>query len=344
MKKIAIFLLLISTLFMACETDFEVNASWKEVTVVYGLLDQSQQQQYIKINKAYLGEGDALQMASVSDSINYNPADLEVKIFKVNYDEFSGSVDTLSFVTLYDTILEKDDGLFATDKNIIYTTPTNPFFLTNNADEKDYILSIYNKKTKRIVSAKSNLIHELNLNIPPSKPMGFYGIIPNPVVLPLDKSQTTVNWYHAKNGKIYQIIARIYYTDFFQNDTISNYIDWTVHPDPYDGSSEMHYTFEGDVFVNTLATKITNTDTNLIARRLSHIELFFTVGSEDLYTYMAVNEPFEGIVQERPIFTNINNGIGLFSCRYNKSHPMSFPPPTREGVSIDLATLHFVYP
>ena len=344
MKKIAIFLLLISTLFMACETDFEVNAEWKEVTVVYGLLDQSQQQQYIKINKAYLGEGDALQMASVADSVNYNPEDLEVKIFKVNYDEFSGSVDTLSFVTLYDTILEKDDGLFATDKNIIYTTPTNPFFLTNNADKKDYILSIYNKKTKRIVSAKSNLIHELNLDIPPSKPMGFYGIIPNPVVLPLDKSQTTVNWYHAKNGKIYQIIARIYYTDFFQNDTISNYIDWTVHPDPYDGSSEMHYTFEGDVFVNTLATKITNTDTNLIARRLSHIELFFTVGSEDLYTYMAVNEPFEGIVQERPIFTNINNGIGLFSCRYNKSHPMSFPPPTREGVSIDLATLHFVYP
>ena len=344
MKKIAIFLLLISTLFMACETDFEVNAEWKEVTVVYGLLDQSQQQQYIKINKAYLGDSDALQMASVADSVNYNPEDLEVKIFKVNYDEFNGSVDTLSFVTLYDTILEKDDGLFATDKNIIYTTPTNPFFLTNNADEKDYILSIYNKKTKRIVSAKSNLIHELNLNIPPSKPMGFYGIIPNPVVLPLDKSQTTVNWYHAKNGKIYQIIARIYYTDFFQNDTISNYIDWTVHPDPYDGSSEMHYTFEGDVFVNTLATKITNTDTNLIARRLSHIELFFTVGSEDLYTYMAVNEPFEGIVQERPIFTNINNGIGLFSCRYNKSHPMSFPPPTREGVSIDLATLHFIYP
>ncbi|HIL66557.1 MAG TPA: DUF4249 family protein [Flavobacteriales bacterium] len=342
MKKIAIFLLLISAFFMACETDFEVNASWKEVTVVYGLLDQSQPQQYIKINKAYLGEGDALQMASVADSVNYNPEDLEVKIFKVK-DGAYGSIDTLGFVTLYDTILEKDTGLFSTDENIIYTTPSN-FFLTNNADEKDYILSIYNKKTKRIVSAKSNLIHELNLDIPPSKPMGFYGIIPNPVVLPLDKSQTTVNWYHAKNGKIYQIIARIYYKDYFYNDTILNYIDWTVHPDPYDGSSEMHYTFEGDVFVNTLATKITNTDITLIARRLSHVELFFTVGSEDLHTYMAVNEPFEGIVQERPVFTNINNGIGLFSCRYNKSHSMSFPSSTREGLAIDLGSLHFIYP
>ena len=329
---------------MACETDFEVNAEWKEVTVVYGILDQSQQQQYIKINKAYLGDGDALQMASVADSVNYNPEDLEVKIFKVNYDEFSGSVDTLSFVTLYDTILEKDDGLFATDKNIIYTTPTSPFFLTNNADEKDYILSIYNKKTKRIVSAKSNLIHELNLDIPPSKPMGFYGIIPNPVVLPLDKSQTTVNWYHAKNGKIYQIIVRIYYTDFFQNDTISDYIDWIQPQIIYDGNTEMRYTFEGDVFVNILANKIKNTNSNLIARRLSHVELFFTVGSEDLYTYMAVNEPFEGIVQERPVFTNINNGVGLFTCRYNKSHTMLFPSSTREGLSIDLGSLHFIYP
>ena len=106
---------------MACETDFEVNANWKEVTVVYGLLDQSQQQQYIKINKAYLGEGDALQMASVADSINYNPVDLVVKIYKVKDGTF-GSVDTIGFVTLYDTILEKEEGLFSTDENIIYTT------------------------------------------------------------------------------------------------------------------------------------------------------------------------------------------------------------------------------
>ncbi len=343
MKNLTIFLFILSTLFMACETDFEVNANWKEVTVVYGLLDQSRQQQYIKINKAYLGEGDALQMASVADSINYNPVDLVVKIYKVKDGTF-GSVDTIGFVTLYDTILEKEEGLFSTDENIIYTTPSN-FFLTNNADEKDYILSIYNKKTKRIVSAKSNLIHELNLDIPLSKPMGFYSPIPAPPIpMPLEKSQTTVNWYHAKNGKIYQIIARIYYTDFFQNDTISNYIDWIQPQIIYDGSTEMHYTFKGDVFVNTLANKIKNTNSNLIARRLSHVELFFTVGSEDLYTYMAVNEPFEGIVQERPVFTNINNGIGLFTCRYNRSHPMSFPSSTREGVSIDLDSLHFVYP
>ncbi len=106
MRKLTIFLLAVSVFFVACETDFELNASWKEVTVVYGLLDQSQQQQYIKINKAYLGEGDALQMASVTDSSHYTPfnyvdstGDLQVKIYRV-IQVFSTNDSTTSYIEL----------------------------------------------------------------------------------------------------------------------------------------------------------------------------------------------------------------------------------------------------
>ena len=193
------------------------------------------------------------------------------------------------------------------------------------------------------------MIHELFLDIPPAKPMGFYAAVPDPVVFPLEKAQTTVNWFHSINGKIYEVIARIHYTNFYQNDTVLTYLDWYQPQIIYDGSNEMYYTFDGDNFVNILASKLSD-ENNLLARRLSHIELLFSVGSEDLQTYMALNEPFEGIVQERPVFTNINiypnteNGIGLFSCRYNKSHTMSFPTATREGVSYDLDSLKFIYP
>lgn len=344
MKKITTFLIFFALLFSACETEFEVNADWQEVTVVYGLLDQSNNQQYIKINKAYLGIGDALQMASVADSINYDPADLEVKIIKVKDGAF-GSIDRLDSISLDTTLIAKDDGLFATDDNIIYTTSIadKSFFRANDADEKDYILSILNKKSEKKVWAKTNLIHELNLDIPPSKPMGFYTAVPDPVVFPLEKAQTTVNWFHSTNGKIYEIIARIYYTNFYQDDTISTYLDWLQPQIIYDGSNEMYYTFDGDDFVNTLASKLSD-EQNLLARRLSHVELLFSVGSADLQTYMDLNEPFEGLVQERPVFTNINNGIGLFSCRFNKKHIMLFPTATREGLSHDLDSLHFVYP
>ena len=322
---------------MACETDFEVNAEWKEVTVVYGLLDQSQPQQYIKINKAYLGEGDALQMASVADSVNYNPADLEVKIFKVK------EGDTLGFVTLYDTILEKDSGLFATDENIIYTTPSN-FFLTNNADEKEYILSIVNKKSGKQVWAKTNLINGLTLDNNSLMKMGFYSTdVLNPnATAPYEKVTTTVKWNHSKNGHIYQIIARIYYWEYYNDGTNSlEYLDWVQPTQLYEGSSDMIYTFDGDAFVNFISANIPAMQNEINYRDLAYMELKYTVGSEDLYTYMAVNEPFEGIVQERPVFSNINNGIGLFSCRFNKAEIMLFTVATAKGLAIEYSNLGF---
>jgi hypothetical protein len=337
MRKLTIFLLAISVLFMACETDFEVNAEWKEVTVVYGLLDQSQPQQYIKINKAYLGEGDALQMASVADSVNYNPADLEVKIFKVK------EGDTLGFVTLYDTILEKDSGLFATDENIIYTTPSN-FFLTNNADEKEYILSIVNKKSGKQVWAKTNLINGLTLDNNSLMKMGFYSTdVLNPnATAPYEKVTTTVKWNHSKNGHIYQIIARIYYWEYYNDGTNSlEYLDWVQPTQLYEGSSDMIYTFDGDAFVNFISANIPAMQNEINYRDLAYMELKYTVGSEDLYTYMAVNEPFEGIVQERPVFSNINNGIGLFSCRFNKAEIMLFTVATAKGLAIEYSNLGF---
>ena len=44
-------------------------------------------------------------------------------------------------------------------------------------------------------------------------------------------------------------------------------------------------------------------------RNFDHLDLVMTVGTSDLDTYIKVNEPITGIVQERPHFTNINNGI-----------------------------------
>ena len=57
--------------------------NWQELMVVHGILDQSQGEQFVRINKAFLGEQDALVMASISDSSNYNPSDLLVRLIKM---------------------------------------------------------------------------------------------------------------------------------------------------------------------------------------------------------------------------------------------------------------------
>ena len=69
-------------------------------------------------------------------------------------------------------------------------------------------------------------------------------------------------------------------------------------------------------FFSFLKLNLIKDDTKV--RYFNSIDLVMTVGSEDLNTYIKVNKPITGIVQERPQFTNINNGIGLFSSRYTK--------------------------
>ena len=72
MKKIISLFLIILTVFSSCETEFNVNADWKEVTVIYGLLDQSQDKQYIRINKAFLDPNqNAFDVAKDFDSIYF---------------------------------------------------------------------------------------------------------------------------------------------------------------------------------------------------------------------------------------------------------------------------------
>ena len=92
-------------------------------------------------------------MASVSDSLNYIPSDLDVKLYRIKSLGF-GQYDTLATVNLYDTILEKDDGLFSTEENIIYAfKKPNSFYNTNSF----YVLEITNLNTNDKVSSQTGL-------------------------------------------------------------------------------------------------------------------------------------------------------------------------------------------
>ena len=91
------------------------------------------------------------------------------------------------------------------------------------------------------------------------------------------------------------------------------------------------FEFEGEKFFNFLKNELVKDP--LIERKFLSIDLIMTVGSENLKTYRVINEEITGIVQERPQFTNINNGIGLFSSRFTK---------TRKGFSIANRTIDYL--
>ena len=299
--KNKIILLLFSVFFLSCETDFDVNAEWQDVTVVFGLLDPNNEDQLIKINKAFLGPGDALQMASVADSTNYDPSEITVKVHRVKQQIFGG-YDTLASVTLSDTLLEKDEGLFSTEENIIYTfKKPSSFYNTNSL----YLLDILNENTQERITSETEIINTFSFeSLNPSFEWGLYnGELPDSL-----KFRTkNIEWQKSPNGLIYQLDIVINFLE--NNDTVN--LVWSQPLVEYT-SGNMSLQIKGEQFFQFL---VNNLDNNTVKQFLN-LDLVMTIGTVELKTYIDVNKPFSGIVQERPTYKNINNGIGLFSSRF----------------------------
>ena len=315
MKKIYLILGVFAVILTSCETDFDVNGEWEEVTVVYCLLDAGDEikTQQIKISKAFLGKMDALQMAQHADSINFEKGELAVKVIRVKN---NGITDTIA---LDEVPTLRNDGVF-NDSIIVYTFENNNFLNSNSI----YELLIKNNITGNEVSSTTNIISGFNFDMGAGFPFGFIETwIPgNPSATKF--SSTVVTWGNSTdNGVQYQIELIFNYNE---NDIAKNLI-YT--------SSVLEETnifeFEGEKFFNFLKNELVKDP--LIERKFLSIDLIMTVGSEDLKTYRIINEEITGIVQERPQFTNIDNGIGLFSSRFTK---------TREGFDIADRTIDYL--
>jgi len=301
MKKIYLLVSVFTIIFTSCDTDFDVNAEWEEVTVVYGLLDAGDEMktQQIKISKAFLGKMDALQMAQYADSINFDQGELAVKVIRVKN---NGIRDTIA---LDEVPTLRNDGVF-NDSIIVYTFENNNFLNSNF----EYELLIKNNITGNEVSSNTNIISEFNFDMGAGFPFGFIETwIPgNPSATKF--SSTVVTWGNSTdNGVQYQIELIFNYNE---NDIAKNLIYTSTVLEETN-----IFEFEGEKIFNFFKNELVKDP--LIERKFLSIDLIMTVGSEDLKTYRIINEEITGIVQERPQFTNINNGIGLFSSRFTKN-------------------------
>lgn len=297
-----IFLLFIPMVWVSCETDFDLNAEWKDITVVYGILNQNEDIHYIRIQKAFLGQGNVMQMALEADS-NLYPNNLDVVIQEWNN---AALVRTLQLDTV--TIENKEPGIFF--------SPNQPMYFTQaslNPNYK-YKLLIENRNTGKIISSKCELVGDFGITTPAANTQINFNIPTNPL--------KTFAWRPAKNAGRYQMIMRFNYldVDVDTNDTIARYIDWLspiVKSGNSSGSGDIEIRFTNETFFSMVETQIPKLEN--IIRYPVNVELIFYVAANDLSTYIEVNEPSSSLVQERPEYTNIENGLGVFSARYDKT-------------------------
>ena len=291
----------------SCEKEFNPLAEYKDITIVYGLVNPVDTTHYLRIHKAFLGPGDIILMAKEPDSSLYPVEDIDVRVFDI--DEKGNS--TRLPVRIENKGGKDSTGYFYAPTQRVYCF--DKIFETSYGDvyrpENIIKVEIENKKTGKIVYAQTSLVHSFNVKAP----------IRN-AALDLDpkKASGLFIWNNAKNGRIYDVYYTMRYREGLRKDSSSfiyerKSITWHVgscsaRATGTEKIETQNFNFNPGAFYGQIMRDIPY-DESVWRMPYDSVSIAIWCGSEDLYYYHNINKPSQGIAQERPEFTNMKTKI-----------------------------------
>lgn len=328
-KYIPIFLLTgLLAFFSSCETDFVTTADYQDITVIYGLIDSRDSVQNIKINRAFLTEKNVMTYAAERDSNEY--------LYKldVTIEEWTPSGDKVNtYILDTTTVYDKEPGEFYYPEQTIYRwpKPNQPheikyiveglndtvgievFWLN---EDNHYKLNITNPENGNEITAETPIVKDFRIVKP-----GFAQTI-RFVTEPINPRE--FEWEKADNGAEYEFELRFNYGEWrwSTNDTVYKYILLAASNVGGSAGNTLSYFYWDDQFYVTCGSLIPysnqSEEDDVRERYTSFVDIVVSVAEDNYALYREVNAPSTSIVQERPNYTNVENGIGIFSSRYRK--------------------------
>jgi hypothetical protein len=272
----------------------------------------------LRISKAFLGDGNALTYAQVADSSSFG-SDIDVVLIETLSTGGEREI-VLSDTTLY----TKDTGVFYSPAQLFY------YAKAKLSEKNSYKLKITSKKTGYEVSSQTNLIHSFSI----TKPQYISTIIS------FKRSSTSKNkfeWENAINGRRYQFRVYFNYKELdAKGDTTYKKLLW-LFPEQVgksiDGDYKLEAFYMNEDFFTLCETKIAYTDqaseNAVIKRFASTIDMEVAVIGDEFNTYLEANGPSTGVLMEKPVYSNIENGYGLFSSKFEiRRAPLELGPET----------------
>lgn len=311
----------ISLMFFAvsCSNDFELNAPYQDIPVVYGLIDPSRKVNYILINRAFLTEGNVLDAAGIPDSTNY-PYKLLCTIKEYN------SSNQLVRTFVLDTVhLPRPNGVFGGGQQPYYKLEVPGFVNVYNFNEmtSDTVyftpehklkLTIENPVNGKIIESETYILANINLKSPApfNRFVSFTG-----------SNRINIEMSSVKYGRLYEVKFRFFYREvnvFNPSDTVLKYLDWYIgsaRSERITGMEDISISYIPNTFFNVLKQRIPADPEikRFVGNGKFHVQLIVSVATDEFMTYYDSNKPSTSLSQMKPIYTNISNGIGLFTSR-----------------------------
>ena len=297
-------------LLTSCEVEFSPNAEWKEIPVVYCLLDQDDDTTWARVERCYLGEGSIYSYSAISDSINYPVGSIEVQLVKLR-DGAEQAIYTFQTKTI-----DRQGGDFASTTQPIYFLPGKSHF----DDQCTYDIRVRRTSDSAIIARSKqpiSLIFQEEEKVF-TKPNYTFNTLYNRYTGTIfhfkDVGNTcTMEWPALKNARLYQPIVRFYYS--VGGDT--THIDIRT-PSVSAQNAYERYTlsYHASSFLSNIKEQLKNDPRP--KRLVAYVDLYLTACSEDFSAYMSNISDAGNLDQSRELYTNIEGGRGIFAARRTK--------------------------
>lgn len=318
------------TLFSACSTEVDVNAPYDSQTVVFGLLEPSLDTQFVKINRTWLGEANNFEVAQIRDSSEYPTG-----AFEGTLEVLSGSNVVQTFPINEIELSDKsEDGIFFAPEHKAY------YFLTPNGldPNREYRLKL--EFPDREVEATTDVIPPIvgSIQFPPAGAstfqMNWASVTPSGTTY----NNPTFRWNSVANARRYEATLLIYMTERVWSDLAHTnlveerlrVLEWNLGrtiTNNLTGGETINLPVGGQSFYRFLQSRLQADpfvtrefgiwDSDVQFSRC--FDFVLAIANDDFNTFMNVNEPVTNIIQERPQYTNVANGLGLWASRSSDS-------------------------
>jgi hypothetical protein len=332
MLRYVIGLVAVLIIFSSCSTDLNLTGDYEEQAIVYSLLDtvnnpsRGGNGHLFRIQKVFLGEASAFEMAMVADSSYFNYDSTLVEVLDIDADGDTNNrwmLDTVHIAT-------KGEGDFFGPKQRLY-------LLEEDVHENhSYMLVITNLQSGYKATSVIDMLGESSfrwLNPSENSNASYRGFN-------LKRNDGTylepgIDFTTADNAVDYELWLTFYYREVAGTDTTQHELNWKVGSNSFakedgEGESNGTLTLRGGQVYSFIGANIESNPSiiRLIGKDFNRntgsgnkfgpdaFELTMYIAGTEFSEFLTVsNGNVSGSLTDVPTYSNINNGLGVFSCR-----------------------------
>lgn len=326
----------------SCKNDLKLNAPYQEIPSIYAVLNPQDKIQMIRVNKVFLGEGDANKMALVADSVNYPAGELSITLERFVNGVKSPATTTgnKTEITFHDSIIATEPGAFTTTQRV-YVSGDRLF------TDGDYVLTVKNNRSGNSFTSRTAALDSIRTSgFAPFQNGNYWGDPTNINFLGnkgiftdySDESPTYSLRIKPNAAIIYQTTMRLHYIDSMNTGLQKfNSIDFAFQRQNAKDAAMvgnqgpfLSNSFKAVDVLNTVASAMAAGSTpiaSIYGRRMYRIDFIVYSTTQDYVDYLEFSAPSLSIAQEKPLYSNFDGkkalGIFAFRSRYHIAREMS---------------------